>query len=106
MEAIYSIKETETKKKEEATKSEGLKQEAGSRVVALATEGTGGHSDVGGYDGTDYINEVEECGMRGTKRRLKSAGPVRTDSGIAEFGDSMRETELPRLQLEERNPLL
>lgn len=32
--------------------------EAGSRVVALATAGAGGYSDVCGNDGTDDIEEI------------------------------------------------
>lgn len=43
--------------------------------------------------------------MRGQKLRLKSAGPVRTDAGISEFSDAMRETDLARVQVEERNLL-
>lgn len=75
-------------------------------MVALTTAGAGGSSDVDGYDGTDDIEEVEECRMRGPKRRRKSAGTVCTDAGIAEFGDAMRETEIARMKMEERNLIL
>lgn len=71
-----------------------------------SADGAGGSFDVGAYDMTGHIEEVEECRMRRTKRLCKSAGFVRASAGLAEFGNAMRETQLVRLQIKESNLLL
>lgn len=103
VEAVDSMRETEEMEKEEATKAESRKLEAGRRVLASAT---GVAAAVASADETAEEkgdgDSDDETTPRGPKRCRKMAKAVSGDGGLAEFGASMRDAEMAKVALEQQ----
>lgn len=96
--AVDEIQAAEKKEKDETTKAEARKAEAARRVLGQASAG----SRTGDSKSVDE-DGAEDFPLRGLKRRrLAFSAPPRMEDGMAFFGTSMRDTELAKVELENK----
>lgn len=104
VDAVDDLQEAEKSEKGKAAEAEARKRAASNRVLAMAN----GDSSGGVADGEDSVEngamngdeDKEEETPRGRKRRRKTPVVGQLNDGLARFGESMRDVEVAKLDLQ------